>query len=361
MFTLCRTCAEKERQPLCTCDDEDRCLTGSWCTPEPNRAVEKGYQILKIYEIYHFDNVSSPNDPHNDLFGGYIDLFLKLKQEASGWPEWVQTEDDALQYIRSYAEKENIELHHDSIYKNPALRSIAKLLLNSFWGKFGQRLNMPQTSFFHETEADKFFRCLFDPSKEVTDFHIINEDMINMTWKSSGELLKEDYQTNIFIAAFTTCWARLKWYDVLDMLDTRVLYFDTDSVIFVSKVGDDEPNVGPYLGQLTNELFTDDYITEFVSGGPKNYAFNTFKGQQVCRIRGFSLNYKNAQSLNFTSMLDIVTGDQSKTLTVTNPQKITRAKRSVKVYNSVENKQYQLVYSKRAMQKDSYDTLPFGY
>lgn len=60
-------------------------------------------------------------------------------------------------------------------------------------------------------------------------------------------------------------------------------------------------------------------------------------------------------------MLDIVTTDQSKTLTVTNPSKITRSKFPMKIYNSVENKQYQLVYSKRAIQLNSYDTLPFGY
>lgn len=74
-------------------------------------------------------------------------------------------------------------------------------------------------------------------------------------------LVKEDYQTNIFIAAFTTCWARLKLYDVLHMFDTRFLYFDTDSVIFVSRPDDVELEIGPYLGELTNELASpDDYI-----------------------------------------------------------------------------------------------------
>lgn len=90
-----------------------------------------------------------------------------------------------------------------------------------------------------------FFKSLFDPSKEVTDFHIINDEMIHTTWKNKSNLVKEDYQTNIFIAAFTTCWARLKLYDVLHMLDTRVLYFDTDSVIFVSRPGDVELEIGP--------------------------------------------------------------------------------------------------------------------
>lgn len=63
-----------------------------------------------------------------------------------------------MQYISNYAVRENVKLNSEAITKNPAMRSIAKLLLDSFWEKFGQRLNMPQTSFFHETEADKFFK-----------------------------------------------------------------------------------------------------------------------------------------------------------------------------------------------------------
>lgn len=89
-----------------------------------------------------------PGDPDNDLFGGYIDLFLKIKQESSGWPAYIQTEEEAFQYFSNYAARENVKLNSEAITKNPAMRSIAKLLLNSFWGKFGQRLNMPQTSFF---------------------------------------------------------------------------------------------------------------------------------------------------------------------------------------------------------------------
>ena len=76
------------------------------------------------------------------------------------------------------------------------------------------------------------------------------------------------------IAAFTTAYARLKLYDVLDMLQERVLYCDTDSVIFVSKPGDSEQPLGHYLGELTDEL-NDDHIPTFVSGRPKNYAYRT--------------------------------------------------------------------------------------
>ena len=50
-----------------------------------------------------------------------------------------------------------------------------------------------------------------------------------------------------------------------DLLDDRVLYFDTDSCIFISKEGFWEPELGDYLGDLTNEIEGShgNYIVEF--------------------------------------------------------------------------------------------------
>ena len=86
----------------------------------------------------------------------------------------------------------------------------------------------------------------------MKDFHIISDDMLQLTWEKSENVLKEDYQTNVFIAAFTTCWARLKLYSLLETIGERVLYFDTGSVIFVSRLGDTDPKTGSFLGELTN-------------------------------------------------------------------------------------------------------------
>ncbi|CAB4022668.1 DNA polymerase, partial [Paramuricea clavata] len=47
-----------------------------------------------------------------------------------------------------------------------------------------------------------------------------------------------------------------------------------DSVIYVSKEGEWEPPTGSCLGELTDEL-DGAHITTFVSGGPKNYAYET--------------------------------------------------------------------------------------
>jgi len=57
-FPLCRKCADLECQTECTCSDDDRALVGTWCLPEILKALEKGYTLVKIYEIYHFDQTT---------------------------------------------------------------------------------------------------------------------------------------------------------------------------------------------------------------------------------------------------------------------------------------------------------------
>lgn len=38
----------------CGHNTQERAFCGTWCTPELQKAVEKGYQILKIHEVLHF-------------------------------------------------------------------------------------------------------------------------------------------------------------------------------------------------------------------------------------------------------------------------------------------------------------------
>lgn len=60
---------------------------------------------------------------------------------------------------------------------------------------------------------------------------------VAVLWCFKEQLAPHDIQTNVFLAAFTTCYARLKLYEVLEQLQERVLYFDTDSIIFKTENG----------------------------------------------------------------------------------------------------------------------------
>ena len=53
MFSLCRTCALTSNTGEChDKTDEERALTGTWVIDEVRLAVQKGYRILEIHEVY---------------------------------------------------------------------------------------------------------------------------------------------------------------------------------------------------------------------------------------------------------------------------------------------------------------------
>ena len=56
---------------------------------------------------------------------------MKLKQQADGWPRWAQTDEERERYLAEYEEREQIKLDPNSIKKNPGIRCLSKLMLNS--------------------------------------------------------------------------------------------------------------------------------------------------------------------------------------------------------------------------------------
>lgn len=63
-------------------------------------------------------------------------MLLKIKQESSGWPTNCDTSEQKEEYIREYFDREGIKLDPDLISKNPGRRQVAKLALNSLWGRY---------------------------------------------------------------------------------------------------------------------------------------------------------------------------------------------------------------------------------
>ena len=129
MFPLCKTCADTLNQNPCTHTNQERAILDTWCHVELAKAIEKGYEVLKILEVWHWDQTS------DKLFKDYVDTFLKIKQEASGYPKDCVTDEQKQRYIDEYYEHEGIRLDPNKIEYNPGLRSLAKLALNSLWGR----------------------------------------------------------------------------------------------------------------------------------------------------------------------------------------------------------------------------------
>ena len=145
-----------------------------------------------------------------------------------------------------------------------------------------------------------------DPLHPVQAIRTCNDDFLEVVYKSNKSNQLDNGKGNIFIAAFTTCLARLKLFESLEKLGEQVLYHDTDSVIYRWKPGQPTIALGDYLGDMTDELKRGNYTTEFVSGGPKNHGYETHLGHVCCKVRGFTLNILGKQQLNFQVMRENV-------------------------------------------------------
>ena len=87
-------------------------------------------------------------------------------------------------------------------------------------------------------------------------------------------------------------------------------------MIHVQRPGDWSPTIGNFLGDMTDELEkpygAGSYITEFVSGGPKNYAYKVYSTRKEtvtvgdCKVRGITLDHNAIRSVNFETMKNMM-------------------------------------------------------
>jgi len=75
---------------------------------------------------------------------------------------------------------------------------------------------------------------------------------------------------------------------------------------------------------MTDKLNDGDHITEFTSAGPKNYRYKTHQGKVCYKVRGFSLNVRCSQQLNYDAMkqnLDEITNplNERRNIEITDP------------------------------------------
>ena len=209
VFTLCKKCAETRNQSKCKHTVDQRSFVGTWTTDEVSKAVDKGYEVLKVYEVWHFAKST------DTLFKGYIRRFMKIKLESSKY-DFKTKEDEASLKAKI---KDSLDINVEKFEFNAGLRSIAKLCLNSLWGKFGQRSNMSQTKYV--TDVSEFYEILLDDKLANKNFQFINNNMVQMTYDLKDQFVDNSNNTNVFIACFTTSHARLMLYDKLDYLNEK--------------------------------------------------------------------------------------------------------------------------------------------
>ena len=148
----------------------DRAFWGTFCTPELELALEYGYEVLEISEIWHWETRST------ELFEGYVKTFLKSKTEASGWPiECVDNPELQTRFIADFLEREGVVLEPANMVKNEGIRFISKLLMNSFWGYFGMRDNLSKVEFVNS--YSRLAELVFSQTLTVESMAMVSKDV----------------------------------------------------------------------------------------------------------------------------------------------------------------------------------------
>ena len=189
--------------------------------------------------------------------------------------------------FKEYVEK----YYHIKQTAKGAKREIAKLLLNSAYGKFGQRREVEEFLTF-----DEMLEC----QKPISDFIQMNEDL----YSTKTERYR-NRKINPVVAAFVTAYARDVLFECLKYAAEQggeVFYCDTDSVFCNIPIPNemvDPDRLGAWADELNGQVLQD---CVFVS--PKLYSIKNADGSHEVKAKGVPKDQAN--SIKHNSMLDLI-------------------------------------------------------
>ncbi|KAJ8938051.1 hypothetical protein NQ318_013959 [Aromia moschata] len=108
-------------------------------------------------------------------------------------------------------------------------------------------------------------------------------------------IMEEAYDSlatvNVVIAAYVTTQVHLKLYSYLELLGGKVLYYDTDSVIYIAR---DKSRVRCSNGRVPRRNYRRFRIIR-----ARVFSTRDKEERVVCKVKGISLNYAASQLVNF--------------------------------------------------------------
>ena len=193
--------------------------------------------------------------------------------------------------------------------KSHPLNFIAKILLNSLYGRFGMNDNFPSISVIHKDYYADFENKYLDSIIKITeieDYKLVtytNQNLIDYDSENST------HNVSIAIAAAITAYARIHMSQFKNNPNFKLYYSDTDS-IFIDKPLPEHMIDNKILGKLKLEYVCNKAI--FLA--PKVYCLETEDGKFIYKVKGLSheVELKLQDFENLLTRNSILKKDQNK-------------------------------------------------
>jgi len=223
---------------------------GEWSdmifSSELDNAVKLGYQF-EILWGYKFE-------PKN-VFKSYVDCLYALR----------------LEYPKSHP-----------------LNLIAKLLLNSLYGRFGMIDSFPNIKIINRNEMDQFIDDFGDDGMKFIELGNKILVIYRSNQKDINTLLdghKESHNVSIGIASAITSYARIHMSQFKNNLNYNLYYTDTDSIYIDKPLPENLVN-----DKILGKMKLENIIKKAIFLAPKVYYLETVDGKGIYKVKGLSHN-----------------------------------------------------------------------
>jgi small nuclear ribonucleoprotein (snRNP)-like protein len=253
---------------------------GSWegwiYSEEMDNAIKYGYQF-EIIKGYQFEK--------GDIFSGYVNKLYSLR----------------LQYEKAHA-----------------MNLIAKLLMNSLYGKFGMRMETTTVDIFDVSDdlgvfkfnqaVDMYGETILDYIKFDGTYVIVRSSYLDLKY-DKDENMFHGMDVNIAIASAVTGAARIYMSAFKNNPLFKLYYSDTDSIVI------DKPLPVELVGSDLGQMKLEHTIERAVFLAPKVYSFITESAatsEEVIKVKGVS--HDIASNLHVNDLEELLIKDSSKEL-----------------------------------------------
>lgn len=276
-------------------------------TPHFLKCLEKGYELVEIHSYHKYQK-------QNLMKFATMELFIQKEKNSRDEPTNEEKRNMTEKYGDIFGDWA-VKLLEDSFGdwgNNPAKRLIYKIAVNSGWGKMCQRTKMPICDIIdynNEKDIEIYKAKLNDCGRGVIKFKGVKQ-----FGGGNAMLTTEDYNVradlhDVYLPAglFIPAYGRLELYEQIEKLGQRVIYMDTDSVIYIYIPGEYNVPLGDGLGEWELEDYcTKTDIMEFVGMCAKTYGLRMRDCTEMVKAKGLTVNRNCENIINFENMKNVV-------------------------------------------------------